>query len=1013
MARAPSSDLGLASEDAEQSPSLSVRPRSDDFVPGREAIEATLSAIGASLAGATFTYKSAETPASAGSAPSTLFESSSFGGAFGSDDSGSRTDAPPIQLARSYQPIEEIGRGGMGIVYRTRQTVLHREIAVKATKFTSDGIRAIKFISEALITASLQHPNIIPVYDLTSSPDQRLALAMKLVSGTTWHQRLTAADRRKDHGIRYDPTDMEYHLDVFMSVANALAFAHSKEIAHCDVKPSNVLLGEFGEVLLVDWGIAVDFAPEIRVESPAPHRSSVRTPCGTPKYMAPELARGDGEAIGPWTDVFLLGAILYELLSGAAPHQGHTAAQALWRAASWQGLSLTDSTLGDHVPEMLVAICARAMAPAPSDRYQSVTALQDDIRAFRERQQSLLITERADEKLAACIDRAPQVDAGDGSERNRLYSQFAEAVAGFREARALWPQNPSAIAGERNARIAFAERALTHNDLGLAEAQLELLSADEPDARTLRSAVADAQRARTRARTQTRWLWTALALAALALITGLGVAYALIEREHSSALASRDLAEQRLADIRRLADAQHVLRLQRESQALWPAVPAGAPQMSAWLDDARALVARLPDHEHHLAELRRHATPSDRAASGYRFRDSEEQWEHDNLLRLVDDIQGFRDQRIPEMERRVGFARSVYERSITAHQRAWTEARQAIANSSLYPALDLEPQLGLVPIGPDPKSGLWEFAHIQTGEIPTRAADGNIERSEAMGIVLVLLPGGPFSMGAQSPSAQHPLGSPNVDPGLTASESPVHTVTLDPFFLAKYELTQGQWYRFTDHNPSAYPPGKEVGGRVHSALHPVEMIRWQESFEFVSRLALTLPTEAQWEYAVRAGTTTIYPTGDDKLSLRGALNIADAYCRGHGGPGSWQYETWLDDGYVVHAAVGSYRANAFGLHDMVGNVWEWCLDRFGSYELPVRPGDGERQAPPDAPHVFRGGGFRANAVHARSADRYSLYTPEYRGYDVGMRPARRLTRAAADQQRPDAAASNDASQSTE
>lgn len=243
-------------------------------------------------------------------------------------------------------------------------------------------------------------------------------------------------------------------------------------------------------------------------------------------------------------------------------------------------------------------------------------------------------------------------------------------------------------------------------------------------------------------------------------------------------------------------------------------------------------------------------------------------------------------------------------------------------------------------------------------------------------------------MGAVSPSEESPLGTPNVDPHTKSSEGPIHTVTLNPFFIGKYEVTQGQWKRFTKENPAAYSPGRTIGGNVHDFRHPVELIGWKDTNQVLEKLDLSLPTEAQWEYAIRAGTRTVYWTGDAKESLQGGANLSDRYCHENEGPKSWQYEAWLNDGYTVHAPVGTYRANAFGLHDMAGNVWEWVRDRQADYSQAVREGDGFRQSADNSPRVFRGGGFRATAIHARSAERYGLYAPDYTAYDVGARASR-------------------------
>jgi formylglycine-generating enzyme required for sulfatase activity len=438
--------------------------------------------------------------------------------------------------------------------------------------------------------------------------------------------------------------------------------------------------------------------------------------------------------------------------------------------------------------------------------------------------------------------------------------------------------------------------------------------------------------------------------------------------------------------VKRLAD------YVAEADALWPARLDKVAAMEAWLSKARVLEGHLGGHRAYLAELRRRA-PQREGESAYRFAGAEEQWEHDTLAGLVAGIEDFAAKMIPDVERRIEVARTVRARTIEAPApaEAWQRALASIADPAAcprYQGLRLAPQLGLVPLGRDAGSGLWEFAHLESGEPPARDASGKLSIAEATGIVLVLLPGGAFSMGTRRPDAQHKLGSPNVDPESHGSEAPVSTVTLAPFFFAKYEITQGQWLRATGSNPSAYTPGRVVGGRTHTLVHPVEQIGWKEADQMLWRIGLRLPTEAQWEYAARGGTTTVFATGDRRESLQGFANLADRYCHDHDGPGSWPFELWLDDGYVVHAPVGSYRPNGFGLHDTAGNVWEFVQDRYGGYDLPVSPGDGERQAAADAPRVFRGGGFRSNAVHARSGDRYGLYARDFRGFDIGARAAR-------------------------
>jgi formylglycine-generating enzyme required for sulfatase activity len=427
-------------------------------------------------------------------------------------------------------------------------------------------------------------------------------------------------------------------------------------------------------------------------------------------------------------------------------------------------------------------------------------------------------------------------------------------------------------------------------------------------------------------------------------------------------------------------------------------LPANVSRYEAWLKEARELAARLPEHESTLRDLRARALPAKDAGGGAgpkEFESAEDRWQHDNQQELVTKLAAFVDPekgRISDVERRLEFARTIEERSVsgTVASARWKETSASIADAAQCPrygGLAIRPQIGLLPIGRDPTSGLWEFAHLQSGEPAVRdPVTKKLIVTKDSGIVLVLLPGGSFTMGAQSTD---PNGA-NYDPAADAKESPPNAVTLAPFFMSKYEMTQGQWLRFTGQNPSVYNPTTEVAGKANDLTHPVEQVNWIECDEVLGELGLKLPTEAQWEYAARSGTSTPWWTGADRDSLEGAANIADqaAARAGANWPGIADWPE-LDDGYGAHAPVGTYRASPFGLHDMAGNVWEWCRDWFGAYDSPTQGDDGERMATDTRYRIARGGGFYQDAAHARSAYRNNT-SPETRINHLGVRPARML-----------------------
>ena len=286
-----------------------------------------------------------------------------------------RPAAPPSSPLASaeaarFQLVREIGRGSMGAVFRGQQGSLAREVAIKKSLRLKDPKAHDRFVAEARVTAFLEHPNIVPVHELGQEPDGALLLVMKLVGGQSWDDIL--------HPDGGPAPDLEGSLDVLIRVCDAVSYAHSRGIVHCDLKPENIMVGEFGEVLVMDWGIAMDVRPVSPQEARGFHPSEITGPAGTPAYMAPEQARGQGTRIGPWTDAYVLGSILYEILVGRPPHSQGNLWATVMRAASGEPPEWS----GSSVPKPLRAICERAMARDPKDRYANARELQEALRGY-------------------------------------------------------------------------------------------------------------------------------------------------------------------------------------------------------------------------------------------------------------------------------------------------------------------------------------------------------------------------------------------------------------------------------------------------------------------------------------------------------------------------------------------------------------------------------------------------------------------------------------------------------
>jgi len=262
----------------------------------------------------------------------------------------------------------EIGSGGSGSVHRAYDPNLRRSVATKvlAPRLVKNPDFMRRFVEEARVMAQLDHPNIVPVHDLVVEERRTGYIVMKLVRGRTLEAIVAEQVERE---TRAD--SLHELLAAFLKVCDALAFAHSRGVIHCDLKPANIMVGEFGEVYLMDWGIAAQKSQEVEVPASPGFRKNTR---GTPAYMSPEQATGRVDAVSERTDIFGLGAVLYFILAGRAPFDAKSVTQALSRAKLRECEDI-EVAAAIAPPPALARIVRKAMALDPADRFASVREL--------------------------------------------------------------------------------------------------------------------------------------------------------------------------------------------------------------------------------------------------------------------------------------------------------------------------------------------------------------------------------------------------------------------------------------------------------------------------------------------------------------------------------------------------------------------------------------------------------------------------------------------------------------
>jgi len=363
-----------------------------------------------------------------------------------------------------YRLVGKLGSGGTGIVYQAHQRAIDREVAVKVLRdeLACDPISRQRFLVEARTIGSLDHPNVIALHELATGPAGELFYSMKRIDGTSWDRSI-------------DNMSFEENLETMLRLCDAIRYAHSRGLIHRDIKPENVMLGRFGEVLLADWGLALSLGdleqeafsaqaalPAKKVGEqaaigqvkPATKSSYRRAQAigGTPAYMAPELASGDSFHQSKRTDIYLLGALLYRIITGHPPHFGDNLLECIQRAAA-------NEIRPTAIRGGWIEVAMRAMATRPEDRFADVEAFAAALGREKEHERSMDLLRRA-ERLIKKVGPAAN------------HQDFGVAEALIRESLDVWPGNRQAAEMLVDLQTEHARSAAAAGDYDLA---IELL----------------------------------------------------------------------------------------------------------------------------------------------------------------------------------------------------------------------------------------------------------------------------------------------------------------------------------------------------------------------------------------------------------------------------------------------------------------------------------------------------------------------------------------------------------
>ncbi len=697
---------------------------------------------------------------------------------------GAASDHEEAPRHDRYRVEGVVGTGGMGVVFQVRDAVLDRTLAMKVVR-TRAGMGSAgttlsrslaRFLDEARITSKLDHPGVVPIHELGRDERGRAFFTMRLVEGETLVELL----RRTEEGADSGGGGARGHaLGVLRRTCETMAYAHSRGVIHRDLKPANVMVGRFGEVYVMDWGLARDMSEEsgrsergqrlaeMLFESPAtvapdePLATLDGDVVGTPAYMPPEQARGELADLDPTADVYALGAMLYHVCAGRAPFAEVEGAQGKLSALR-AGSPVKLERIADDLSPELVAICERAMQREPERRYSDVGELGRDLSAFLEG------------RVVLAYESGPWAEFRKWVGRNRRFAGVALVAV----------------------------------------------------------------------------------LASLAAVGGVFATLFVRDVERS--------VSERFQDLERLYDWETELR------GLWPALPSELPRLRDFVARAERLVERNDSHE--IPEVGAGADEVDR------WRQAKQR----TLLLAVRELADPDTGEIARVQARIDTARSI---ETLEQQPEFERAWDAVADRGRAPAK----RSGWLPRGVDPQSGFEVFEHLPSasierlrGELSELLATPLHPLDPHCGVLLVALPA----------TRVDPLIGVKVELNLPPELAGLGHREVEPFLIAKYELTQGQADRLGfDLGPGERP------------LRPKRGLSANDADALGLAAGLDLPTTDQWLTAAAGGVDSVVWWGGEDDQSR------------------WSEFENLDE--QSPKEVGSAAANPFGLYDLLGNVQEW------------------------------------------------------------------------------------------